>query len=153
MKLDAFQMPRIERSHDAMPGLAAIAAMVAAELSETITPGQARGFFHEIGRRLAALQPLDEVGGASALGAKINGFWQALDFGEAEIVLQSDAVVVRHRHAPKQTPLVDAARWPMILLAVLEGAYDAWFRQLGSGPNLKTVAEWNGDTVEIRHGA
>ena len=153
MRLEAFQTPRIERSQDAMAGLAAMAAMVVMELSETVTPGQARGFFNVIGKRLAALEPLNDVSGAAALSARINGFWSALDWGEAEIVLQSDAICVRHRHAPRDTPLVEAGRWPMILLAVLEGAYDAWFRDLGSGPALKTVAEWDGDVVEIRHGA
>jgi hypothetical protein len=153
MMAEAFETARRASTSEGAPGLAAVAAMVIAEMTETVTPGQARGFFHAIGRRLAAMQPLDDANSTAELTGRINTFWRMLDWGEAELVLERDAIVVRHRYAPRETALVEGNRWPLILLAILEGAYAAWFEQLGSGPALGTVAEWHGDLVEIRHGA
>ncbi|HZF46036.1 MAG TPA: hypothetical protein VEZ26_06850 [Sphingomonadaceae bacterium] len=154
MMIENFHRPLqgAEPRHDPTPGIALLGVMTVAELSENASPAEMRGFALAIGRRFAALESLADDTCIAALSARINSFWRTLDWGEAEIVLENDGIIVRHRHAPREIPGGAHTNWPQILLAVLEGAYDSWFRQLGSGPSLKTVAEWKGDMVELRHG-
>jgi hypothetical protein len=133
-------------------GLALLCVSTAAELAQLLPPSQLHGFFVAVGRRMAAFQRLDGISEVSAMSAHVNAFWQAIGWGAVEITLGADAVTVHHAHAPRHLDGMNLAAWPDLLLAVVEGAYDAWFRQLGSGPALTTKAEWNGDSIEIRHG-
>jgi len=152
MKMQAFPQPRLSPGEAGVGGLALLALSTAAEVCEGVTEAQARGFFLAIGRRMAALEPLDGVNDASVLCARINAFWQSLDWGEVELALGKESIVVRHRDLPNQIAADPDGHWALMLLTVLEGAYDSWFRVLGSGPALHTTAEWKGDTVELRHG-
>jgi hypothetical protein len=133
-------------------GFALMAFSVAAEVSDGVPPEQAHGFFLAIGRRMAELEPLEGVNDASVLAARINAFWLALDWGEIELAVGKDAIVVRHRDLPNRIAPDENGDWAAMLLGVLEGAYDSWFRVLGSGPALRTTAKWEGDTLELRHG-
>ncbi|MEE4451712.1 cellulose biosynthesis protein BcsD [Novosphingobium resinovorum] len=152
MKMQAFPQPRSGPSDHAVGGLALLAISTASEICEAIPEEQAHGFFLAIGRRMAALEPLDGVNDASVLCARINAFWLALDWGEIELAVGRDAIIVRHRDLPTEIAPDRAGHWARMLLGVLEGAYDCWFRVLGSGPALRTTAEWKGDTLELRHG-
>jgi hypothetical protein len=152
MKLDQFPQAAAPAISEATPSFSLFAAMSVAELAEVVPSAQRRGFHLAVGRRMAAVETLEGVSDASALCWRVNAFWHQLGWGEAEISLERDAIVVRHRFAPKAEGLVDDDAWSAMLLAVLEGAYDSWFRRLGSGPSLHTRAEWKGETVELRHG-
>lgn len=152
MKMQAFPQPRTVPGDFGVGGLALMALATASEVCEGVPEAQARGFFTAIGRRMAALEPLEGVNDASVLCARINAFWQALDWGEVELAMGRDSIVVRHRDLPKRIAEDPEGHWATMLLAVVEGAYDSWFRSMGSGPALRTTAEWKGDTVELRHG-
>ena len=144
------------------PGLAVFAAALTAEAFDAVPEEQARGFFLSVGGRIAGFETLDGVNDVSGLSARVNAFWLALGWGEADFAVGSDAIIVRHRDGPSLLPLPDASgdgakadaakHWRVALGAVLEGAYDSWFRMLGSGPTLVTVAEWKSETLELRHG-
>lgn len=133
-------------------GLALLAFSTATEICEAVPELQARGFFAAIGKRIAALEPLDGISDAAVLSMRLNEFWRALDWGEIELVLTSDSIVVHHRDLPRTLAPDPRGHWATMLAGVLEGAYDTWFRVLGSGPALTTHAEWKGDTLELRHG-
>ncbi len=152
MKFQAFPPPRNEGDLTGAGGIALMATMTAAEIGENLPADQARGFFGAIGRRMATLVPLEDVSEAGALQDRINGFWQDLDWGDIELAVGEDAITVRHHRLPE--PVVPDLRssWQAMLLGVLEGTYDAWFRTLGSGPALRTVAQWKDDLLEVRHG-
>lgn len=152
MKMQAFPQARTGPADYAVGGLALLAISTAAEVSDGIPEEQARGFFQAIGRRMAALEPLDGVNDASVLCARLNAFWQALDWGEIELAVGKDAFIVRHRDLPVEIAPDAEGSWTTMLRCLLEGAYDCWFRVLGSGPALQTTAEWKGDTLELRHG-
>jgi hypothetical protein len=152
MKMQAFPQPRSGPDDHGVGGLALMALATAAEVCEGVPEAQARGFFLAIGRRMAALEPLEGANDASVLSARINAFWQALDWGEVELAIGQDAIIVRHRDVPSQIAPDPLGHWSKMLLAVLEGAYDSWFRAPGSGPVLRTTAQCKGDTVELRHG-
>lgn len=131
---------------------AIFAAAMVAELAEAVPTAQRHGFYLAVGRRMAAAETLDGVDDALQLCWRVNAFWQAIGWGEAEVAIERDAIVVRHRYAPAPPLDTPAEPWFGMLLAVFEGTYDTWFRRLGSGPTLRTRAEWKGDTVELRHG-
>jgi hypothetical protein len=152
MKMQAFPQARQGPGGTAVGGLALMAITMAAEVCEGVPPAQAHGFFVAIGRRMAAIEPLEGVNDASVLAARINAFWHALDWGGIELSLGNEAIVVRHGDLPNKIAPDPQGHWHRMLLGVLEGAYDSWFRVLGSGPALTTTAEWKGDTVELRHG-
>lgn len=152
MKPTTFDLPPNLSGQDAARGYVLLAQMTAAELFEAIPSRQARGFFVAIGRRMAALQALDGVKDAVVLRGRVNSFWSTLGWGEADISLQSDAIIVEHRCAPVLVGHDKGEHWPVVVLALLEGAYDHWFREMGSGPTLKTIAGWKGEIVELRHG-
>jgi hypothetical protein len=152
MKMQAFPQPRQGAGEVGVGGLALMAMSMAAEICEGVPEAQARGFFLAIGRRMAELEPLEGVNDASVLCARINAFWQALDWGEIELAVGKEAIIVRHRDLPNRIAPDPQGHWNAMLLGVLEGAYDSWFRVLGSGPTLRTTAEWKGDTLELRHG-
>ena len=139
----------------AMPGAAShamLAAALVSELADAVPPAQRRGFYLEVGRRMASSETLDGVDDLTQLAQRVNGFWRTLGWGEAEVAIDRTAIVVLHRDAPPPPADMAAGPWLGMLLAVLEGAYDAWFRRLGSGPTLHTRADWEGDIVELRHG-
>ncbi|SFF91922.1 Cellulose synthase subunit D [Novosphingobium sp. CF614] len=152
MKMQAFPQPRHGPGDIGVGGLALMALSTAAEVCEAVPPAQARGFFLAIGKRMASLEPLEGVDDTAALHAKLNAFWQALDWGEVELTVGKEAIIVHHRDLPNRIAPDPQGHWATMLLSVLEGAYDSWFRALGSGPVLRTVAEWKGDVVELRHG-
>ena len=152
MKLHAFPSPRSEGEQSGAGGLALFAMMAAAEVCESAPATQAQAFFSAIGRRMASLEPLEGVSDAAVLAARINGFWQDLGWGEIQLAVGDDAIVVHHRSLPKALTADQQHNWNTMLLGLLQGAYDAWFRVLGSGPALHTVAQWQGDMVELRHG-
>lgn len=131
---------------------AALTAALVAELGDAVPVAQRRGFYLAVGRRLAAAETLDGVDDAAQLGKRVNAFWHGLGWGQAELRVEADAIVVRHDGVPLAPGDTPTGPWLGMLLAVLEGAYDSWFRRLGSGPSLQTHAQWKGDTVELRHG-
>ncbi|MDD3799835.1 MAG: cellulose biosynthesis protein BcsD [Novosphingobium sp.] len=133
-------------------GLVLVALSAASEVCEAVPALQAHGFFVAIGKRIAALDPLEGIHDASALSMRLNAFWAALDWGQMELELNDDAIVVRHDGLPLHIAPDPRGHWAALLSGVLEGAYDSWFRALGSGPALKTRAEWKGEALELRHG-
>lgn len=131
---------------------ALLAAALVAELAEAVPSAQGRGFYLAVGRRMAAAEALEGVENLAQVAARVNAFWRATGWGEAEVVMDRDAIVVVHHNPPSPQGETPVGPWLGMLIAVMEGAYDAWFRRLGSGPTLQTRAEWKGDAIELRHG-
>ena len=152
MMMDAFSRARQTQDSSGVGGLALMVMTIAAEIFESAPAAQAHGFFVTVGRRMAQLEPLDGVSDASVVAERINAFWQALNWGEIELTLGEDAIIVRHWDLPNKLTPDPQVHWAKMLLGVLEGAYDSWFRSMGSGPALQTTAAWKGDTIELRHG-
>lgn len=152
MKMQGFPSPRREPREAGMGGFTLLSLSTAAEICEAVPEAQARGFFLSLGRRIAGLEKLDGVTDVAALAARLDGFWSALEWGHVEVEPGADGFVVRHHGLPRDIAPDPRGNWALMLAAVLEGAYDSWFRTLGSGPALHTRAQWNGDTLEVHHG-
>lgn len=151
--MEKIDLPARARPGDRADGMALLAGSLADAVGAAGMTDAAHALYASAGRRMAAAVPLAGVRDVAGFGAAINAFWRSLDWGEAEIVVEPGAFVLRHRHPPRTLPGDGGACWPDMLLALLEGAYDGWFRALGSGPALRTRARWCGEIAEIRHGA
>lgn len=152
MRMQAFPRPRSGPDDIGVGGLALLAISTAAEICEAVPENQARGFFLSLGKRMAALEPLEGVTDVGSLTASVNAFWKALDWGHVQIEAGERGFTVLHDDLPNRIAPDPHGHWHTMLCAVLEGAYDSWFRILGSGPALTTRAKWQGDTLELHHG-
>ena len=149
--------PNLSRDRGKPSGhsLAMIQIQMFAELFEGASEAQARGYLGRIGARLAALSPLprDAESGEALTGA-MNLLWADLEWGKAEIALDEKGIDIVHLGMPLALDGDDEGVWKNGILWILEGAYDAWFRAMGSGPGLSTrVVGQSAGRIELRHGA
>jgi hypothetical protein len=134
-------------------GLAVLTAMTAAEVYAEARPAAAHGFYSAIGRRLATLVDLSDVHDIEGLADRINRLWSACGCGQARLQAVDTGIKITHRGAPAAIEGDHAGYWAQLFPAILEGAYDAWFRQLGSGQALSTrILHQEGDVIELHHG-
>ncbi len=134
-------------------GLAVLSAMTAAEIFDQARPDQAMKFYAAVGARLAALVDVADVRDLDELGARISAFWAACGCGAARFTASATGITVVHHDAPLGIEGDQQKCWARAFPALLQGAYDAWFRQLGSGPALSTrIIASAGTTIEFRHG-
>jgi hypothetical protein len=135
-------------------GLAVLVAMSGAEILETASPAETCGFYTAVGRRIAGLIDVAGVSDLDVLAHRINALMGLLGWGRVSLEFDETGILVRHRGAPQALEADLAGIWPLLLPALLEGAYDTWFRALGSGPVLVTrVLRQGGDLIELHHGS
>lgn len=132
-------------------GSAVLSAALIAKIREITSEDEAQGFFVAIGRRIAARLSMDGAENAQDIAARINGFWDEMGWGEAVLQFDDEGVDILHRNLSQRSGLDDHGSETMG--HVLQGAYDSWFRSLGSGPRLRTrVTQLSEGTIELRHG-
>jgi hypothetical protein len=124
-----------------------------AEIAGMASPEELRGFFVAVGTRLAALQPARDLKRLDQLADRINGFWQALGWGHVSFELDDEGMDISHEGMPATLESDTANVWAKAAPAILEGAYDAWCREMGSNGRLHTfVRREGGGRIELRHG-
>ena len=122
------------------------------EVGGSATEAQVRGFFQAVGQRIAARAPVDDIEDADALLDRINALWSALGWGVAAMTVDDDGIDIQHRDLPHMANPGDDRQWMAAVGPLLEGAYESWFRSMGSGPALHTrVTGQSGDLIELRH--
>lgn len=144
--------PSAIRGNAGMEPTRLILDLVLRQIRSTATEEQEHAFLTTVGRDLAARYPLGDSGDLGALEERINDIWQMLDLGMATITVGDDAIRIRH-DLPRIDGSQPGANWRSVVPALIEGAYDAWLRSMGSGPRLRTTqVERTADRVEFRHG-
>jgi hypothetical protein len=114
-------------------------AALSGELFENIPEDQAAGFLRQVGRRMAASQPLPAVETLDQLEAEANRALAALDWGVARLEATSEAVTISHAAFPAR--VADAGgHWPRAFAAVAEGLYSGWMAGQGAGEALAARA-------------
>jgi hypothetical protein len=135
-------------------GLAVLTALTAAEVFAEARPEAAHGFYCAVGRRLAKLVDLSDVHDIEALTERINRLWLAFGCGQVMLHAADSGIRIMHRGVPAAIEADQDGHWAQLFPAILQGAYDAWFRQLGSGAVLTTrIVRRQGGVVELHHGA
>lgn len=134
-------------------GVSQFASVLLAEIAEAASEDQLRAFFGAVGRRIAALQPAEGIRKLDAMVDNVNALWTRLGWGQAEFELDDDGIDIHHVGLPASLDGDDTAIWARTAPFVLEGAYDMWFRQMGSTARLRTsILRSEGGLVELRHG-
>lgn len=134
-------------------GWALLTATTASEIFSGATHPQAVGFYRALGGRIARLGSVDGVEDLSDLAQRVNMVWRALEFGEADMLLDLDAVIIQHRSMPVLLTDDPDKCWPLAAQALLEGAYDHWFHSLGSRAPISTrVVSMTDTIIALRHG-
>ena len=130
-----------------------LAWVIGSEIYAMATADQAEGFFLSVGQRLARLVAMDEVEALAALETRANLLWHVLGWGEVHMTREANGVRLQHRGLPRAPEEAGADHWPVMLRTILRGAYDTWFRALGSGETLHTrIVQASDKEVELHHG-
>lgn len=105
------------------------------ELAESMDPASLRAVMWRVGARFAQRFDPGECATLAELERAIAQIWLDVDWGWTSIEDAGGALVIRHYCAPLKAALGDAADdWSP---AFLEGAYQHWFRMLGSSEALR----------------
>jgi hypothetical protein len=143
----------VEGTPTGLRGWPALVGAMVAEVRSGATEDQARGFFNTVGERLARMAPMDDVEDADVLRDRINALWSTIDFGRVAFRFDDQGIDIHHEGLPHVLGTEDDGLWTAVLGQILEGAYGAWFRSLGSGSHLHTrVTGWTDQGVDLRHG-
>jgi hypothetical protein len=134
-------------------GLMLLTAVTAAEVFAEGGPDAARGFYVAVGQRFAGLVDLSDVDDIDTLGERVNALMSACGYGNAQFTAIESGIKIVQQGIPRTIQGDQDDHWVQVFPAVLEGAYDAWFRQLGSAATLTTVIiRHEGDVIELHHG-
>ncbi|AEI80344.1 cellulose synthase biosynthesis protein BcsD [Cupriavidus necator N-1] len=108
---------------------------LAEELSGVMDPPSLRAFMWRVGVRFAQRFDPGNCATLAELERALAQIWLDVDWGWASIEDAGGALVIRHYCAPLQAALGESSgSWSP---AFLEGAYQHWFRMLGSSDTLK----------------
>jgi hypothetical protein len=132
----------------------AIAIAAIAEVRGGANDEQARGFFRALGQRIATALPVDDVEDLATLCEQVNLLWADLGWGVVSMAVGEDGIDLHHDGMPHAPSLADDGAWLWAAGPMLEGAYDHWFRALGSHAKLRTRVVSHTDGVfDLRHAA
>ncbi|CAN7572699.1 hypothetical protein D9M68_92650 [compost metagenome] len=108
---------------------------LAEELSGVMDPPSLRAFMWRVGVRFAQRFDPRNCATLAELERALAQIWLDVDWGWASIEDAGGELVIRHYCAPLQAALGESSgSWSP---AFLEGAYQHWFRMLGSSDTLK----------------
>ncbi|RLK44706.1 cellulose biosynthesis protein BcsD [Cupriavidus plantarum] len=123
------------------------------ELVGQLNEAGAREFMARMGARFAQRFDLGPCNSLAELERAIAQIWLDVDWGWTGIEDNGDALVIRHHCAPLRTAFGESSdAWSG---AFLQGAYQHWFRMLGSSDTLQVSQQSDVDatgSVEFRFG-
>lgn len=110
--------------------LTALVQEFASQLSES----DLRALMHRVGRRFAGQSALEACRTVDDLQFAMSKVWMANDWGWVTVEEEADSLRLNHNCSPLRAAFGQhASSWAP---AFLEGAYQQWFEQLGSGEHL-----------------
>ena len=128
-------------------------SLMLAEIASAATAEQMQGFFRAIGARLAKSHPIDNARNMDRLTQHGNMVWDRLHWGSVRFELDDEGIDIFHHGLPEKLEGDADGIWAKVAPFILEGAYDAWFRQMGSGERLRTrISRSQDGHIELRHG-
>jgi hypothetical protein len=126
---------------------------IVAEVSAGATAGQRRAFFRAVGARIAASHPLVGVNDLAGLTVSVNMLWTEYGCGQVSFALADDGILITHTNLLQNIAPIFGEATEETLSPLLEGAYDAWLRSLGSGVALTTrTLGWSNTEARLKHG-
>ena len=134
-------------------GIATCARFMLEEILDVAAPDQTAAFLHSVGGRIAAAHPVGAGGSNDEIFEAINAAWAEAGLGVTRITFAPDGLHIDHGGLPAAPFGMEAKRWRVSLIAVLEGAYAAWFATLGAAADFRMhVVQITADGAEFRYG-
>ena len=128
-------------------------SLILGEIASTATAEQMQGFFRAVGSRIAKNHPIADARDMDRLTRHGNMVWDRLHWGSVRFELDDEGIDIFHEGLPDGLEGDADGIWAGVAPFILEGAYDAWFRQMGSGERLNTrISRSQGGHIELRHG-
>lgn len=110
---------------------------LAQEFASQLPEADLRALMRRVGRRFADISSLGACHTLDDLQFAMSKVWMASDWGWVTVEEKNDALLLSHHCSPLHAALgQQAAPWAP---AFLEGAYQRWFEQLGSGEHLSVT--------------
>lgn len=107
---------------------------LAEEFSTQLDPADLRALMHRVGDRFASQITLDSCQTVDDMQFAMSKVWVGLDWGWVAVEEASDHLRITHNCAPLRSAFgQDALAWTP---AFLEGVYQRWFQEQGSGAAL-----------------
>lgn len=124
---------------------------LAEEFGEQIGQNELRQLMHRVGQRFATANPLAACNTTPELSDAVNGVWNAIDWGFAELTDAPDHLRIVHYCAPLLAFGSNAIAWTP---AFLEGTYQGWLTSIGAeGLSVVQASEFSEDaSLEFRLG-
>jgi hypothetical protein len=147
----------IARSIDAdvqkASGIATCARFMLEEILDVAAPDQIAAFLHSVGGRIAIAYPVGSGASNAEIFDAINAAWAESGLGASRITFAPDGLHIDHDGLPPAPFGMEAKRWRVSLIAVLEGAYASWFGTLGAAADFRMhVVQITVDGAEFRYG-
>jgi hypothetical protein len=114
---------------------------LAGELFENFSPDEARGFFRQIGARVARQIPLPQTATLVELDNAIGAAISNLGWGYSRLLFEDNVMLVFHRAYPGAHESGTSAAWRNAFAALLEGLYTAWVQSQGGSPDLRAYVQ------------
>ncbi len=128
-------------------------SLLLAEIASAASAEQMQGFFLSVGQRLAVTHPIDGARDLERLTRHANQVWHAFHWGHVQFEMDDEGIDIFHQGLPVTLEGDQQGLWAVAGPLILQGAYDGWFRQAGSGARLRTSIHRQADgCVELRHG-
>lgn len=109
----------------------------AAELFENFAPDEARGFFRQIGVRLARHNPIPHTGTLAELDSAINALITGMGWGYSKLIFEDNIMLIIHRAYPGAHDPGTSPAWRNAFAALLEGLYTYWVQSQGGSPDMR----------------
>jgi hypothetical protein len=126
---------------------------LADEFSAQLDVGDLRALMHRVGVRFATQTVLERCQTVDDMQFAMSKIWVALDWGWVSVEEAADHLLITHNCAPLRAAFGPGAlQWTP---AFLEGVYQRWFQEQGSGTELVVVQHSQPDSagcVEFRLG-
>jgi hypothetical protein len=145
------------RAGQCSPQWRAFLAALITELNSGAEGDEVRNFLRQVGKRLAAANPLPKVETLEELQAAMNRLWLAMDWGWVRLAAAPDGVRIVHGAYPDALGAAekgdeDGEPWPAAWAAVLEGVYTVWLKAQGSPIDRTTRVGTSRHPLELFHG-
>ncbi len=114
---------------------------LAAELFENFSPDEARGFFGQIGMRVARQCPVQQTTTLAELDNAIAAGISALGWGYSKLVFEDNVMWIIHRAYPGAHDPNTSLAWRRAFGALLEGLYTHWVQSQGASRDVRAYIQ------------
>ena len=108
------------------------------ELREQLSPEDLRALLRSVGQRFGAARPIEAGESVEELQRAVNGIWNSIRWGYAELRDGGDVLHITHHLSPLGQALGEGSA--EAAAGFLEGVYESWMHHAGAADDLSARA-------------